>query len=417
MLNLIVRKAIVEGLLEAPPHAAVFYDLDQVAERMAAARSPFPDGTLHALAVKACPLTSLLRLGCERGFGAEVASAVELHHAIRAGIPASRIVFDSPAKTMEELRLALSLGVLVNADNLQELDRIGHLIGEQRGPQRAIGVRLNPEAGAGAIEATSTAMRGSKFGVTLSEQEAEILNAFCKHEWLNAVHVHVGSQGGSIDLMVEGVARVLQFTELVEARLGRGRIRVFDFGGGLSVSYREGERGPEFGEYARALRTRCPRLFTGELQLVTEFGRAIWANSAIAISRVEYTKTSGGRRIATIHLGADMFPRTAYVPDVWRHEISVLDPLGQPKDAPMVVQDIAGPLCFSGDLVARARTLPLIEPGDHVLIHDVGAYTLSMWSRYNSRLSPPVYGVSDTSEELTLLRAGERVEDVVRFWD
>jgi diaminopimelate decarboxylase len=83
-----------------------------------------------------------------------------------------------------------------------------------------------------------------------------------------------------------------------------------------------------------------------------------------------------------------------------------------------VPQDVVGPLCFSGDIVAAARPLPLIEPGDHVLVHDTGAYTLGMWSRYNSRLSPPVlaYNAADPGS-LELLRAGESIEDVLAFWD
>ena len=135
------------------------------------------------------------------------------------------------------------------------------------------------------------------------------------------------------------------------------------------------------------------------------------------MSRVEYTKVSHGRRIAVTHLGADMFPRTAYLPDTWHHEVSVSDASGAPKSGQVVGQDVAGPLCFSGDLIARDRALPPIEVGDLVVIHDVGAYTLSMWSRYNSRLSPPVYGWMEDSKELVPLRRAETIEDVVRFWD
>lgn len=416
-LNSSVLRALAGGLLEAPPRAAVFYDLDHAEERMRALIAAFPDLAVHALAVKACPVTSLQRFAAVRGFGAEVASIVELKQALRAGFPPERIVFDSPAKTWDELKYALSMGVIVNADNLQELARLAEVIQSQGAPARAVGVRLNPEAGVGSIEATSTAMRGSKFGVTMFEHRGELLDAFEKYPWLTAVHAHVGSQGCSLELIVESIGRVMQFIEEVEARCGRGRIRLVDIGGGLSVAYRAEARGVEFAEYAHALKARCPRLFSGEFQLVTEFGRAIWANTAIAISRVEYTKISGGRRIATVHLGADMFPRTAYVPDVWFHRISVLDPAGRAKAGTIEEQDIAGPLCFSGDLVARARPLPRIEEGDLVVVHDVGAYTLSMWSRYNSRLSPPVFGYYAASQELVALRRGETVDDVVHFWD
>lgn len=416
-MNAAVVRALAGGVLDARPHAAIFYDLDRVEERMHALSRAFPAGTLHALAVKACPITSLLRFTAERGLGAEVASFPELKQALRAGVPPERIVFDSPAKTRDELRDALSMGVGINADNLQELARLATIVPGYETSHGAIGVRLNPEAGPGFIEATSTAMRGSKFGVTMFEHRAALIEAFENHPWLTAVHAHTGSQGCSLDLLLESVERVMHFIEEVETRCGRGRIQVVDIGGGLSVAYRQGEGDVEFQDYARALDDRCPRLFAGEFRLVTEFGRAIWAHAAVAVSRVEYTKVSGGRRIATVHLGADMFPRTAYVPDVWFHGLSVLDPKGRPKDAPVETQDIAGPLCFSGDLLARARPLPRIEEGDFVVVHDVGAYTFSMWSRYNSRLSPPVYGVNGASGQLALLRRGEQVDDVVGFWD
>jgi diaminopimelate decarboxylase len=249
------------------------------------------------------------------------------------------------------------------------------------------------------------------------DHRAQLREAFARWPWLTALHVHVGSQGCEIDLLTQGVRKTVDLALEIEAELGSGRVACIDIGGGLPATYRPEERAPSFQEYAAALRSAVPELFDGRWQLVTEFGRALWAGTACAVSRVEYTKTAGGKRIAVNHLGADMFVRPAYLPETWRHEVSVLDPRGRRKQGPLIEQDIAGPLCFSGDFIAKDRQLPLIEQDDHVLIRDVGAYTLSMWSRYNSRLSPAVFGYSSLLEELELLRRVETVDDVCRFWD
>ena len=411
-----VERVVREGILEREPHAAILYDMHAVRERVDALRRSFPPETVHAIAIKACPIAELLRRTTSMGCGAETASSAELQHALALEIPPSRIVFDSPAKTWRELEYAFRHRVHVNADSLQELDRIAKLVEHMKDPLISVGVRVNPGVRGGRIRATSTAVPGSKFGVSLADEEDELLSRFRSYPWLRGLHVHVGSQGCDIGLLTEAVSRVLDLALRIERLFGSDRLDAFDLGGGLPVAYRPRDRAPGFGEYATALQDRVPEVFSRPWRVITEFGRSIWANTAAALSRVEYTKTSHGQRIAVIHLGADMFLRTAYAPGEWHHEVSVYDSAGRPKDGARIGQDIAGPLCFSGDLIARRRKLPPIEVGDHILVHDVGAYTLSMWSRYNSRLSPPVYGFAQDADDFVLLRRGETVNDVLRFW-
>lgn len=414
--------AIASGYLDLAPHAVVVYDLDRVKAGLSSLRQAFPANTLHTVAIKACPLTALLKRLSSLGIGAEVATSTELHQATRSGFPPDRIVFDSPAKTVAELDLALELGVRLNADNIQELTRLAdsfslrESIISKNTPAAPIGVRVNPAVGAGTIASTSTATAVSKFGVSVYDHRTDLREAFARWPWLTSLHVHVGSQGCEVDLLTQGVRTIVDLALEIETELGLGRISCIDIGGGLPVAYWPEEVAPTFQQYAAALQKSVPEIFEGRWELVTEFGRAIWANAAFAISRVEYTKMAGGKRIAVIHLGADMFVRPAYLPGSWHHEISVLDPGGDIKEGSLIEQEVVGPLCFSGDYIAKDRALPKIEPGDYVVVHDVGAYTLSMWSRYNSRLSPAVYGYSAASEELTLLRAAETVEEVCRFW-
>jgi len=136
---------------------------------------------------------------------------------------------------------------------------------------------------------------------------------------------------------------------------------------------------------------------------------------------VEYTKLAGGSKIATVHCGADFMLRNAYMPDKWQHRVSVYSPLCEKKPAQSSKKIvIAGPLCFSGDVISTTdnNALPDIEPNDYVVVHDVGAYTLSMWSRYNSRPAPAVYGYSISQDtcQFVVLKPREDVQQVLAFW-
>ena len=268
------------GTLDRAPHAMVLYDLEGVEGRVEELQRAFPAQTLHAVAIKACPVTELLRRVGRMGLGAEAASIAELHQARRADISPDRIVFDSPAKTTEELRDAFALGVHVNADSLQELDRIARLVTDGD-LDVSVGIRINPGVRAGTIEASSTAMPGSKFGVSLHDHADGLLERFRSYPWLQAVHLHVGSQGCDLELLTDGAARVIGFVGEIEHRFGSGRVRAFDLGGGLPVTYRPGDPSPSFSDYARALQARVPELFSRPWRLVTEFDGQSGRTSAL----------------------------------------------------------------------------------------------------------------------------------------
>jgi diaminopimelate decarboxylase len=131
--------------------------------------------------------------------------------------------------------------------------------------------------------------------------------------------------------------------------------------------------------------------------VITEFGRSLIAKAGFMLARVEYTKSMGARRIAITHAGAQVAARTVYQPEVWPLRISALDRKGRPKHTQPVVQDIAGPCCFAGDILAHERELPLLEPDDHVLVHDTGGYYFSSPYIYNSL--PPIDAFSVTGPD------------------
>ncbi|MYU20929.1 diaminopimelate decarboxylase [Streptomyces sp. SID8352] len=401
-----VRAAVERGLLGPGAPLAGLLDVTGIRESAAALREAFAavaaPGTpvLHAFAVKAAPLVPVVRLLAAEGIGAEVASPGELALARAAGVPAGRTVLDSPAKTPEELREALALGVAVNADNPQELRRLDALVAEREGrsPGREgrspLGLRINPQVGGGSIEALSTATATSKFGVALRDEGARewVVRAFLDRPWLTRLHTHTGSQGIPPALMAEGVRAVHALAEEINARAGQRRVDTLDIGGGLPVNFASEETSPTYGAYARALREAVPGLFDGRYGLVTEFGRSLLAKEGTLVARVEYAKSAGGRRIAVTHAGAQVAARTVYAPASWPLRIAAYDGAGRPKRGPEVVQDVAGPACFAGDLLAAARPLPPLEQGDYAAALDTGAYYFAHHYAYNSLARPGVYG-------------------------
>ncbi|MFJ8200207.1 diaminopimelate decarboxylase [Streptomyces sp. NPDC096152] len=418
-----VRAAVEQGLLGPGAPLVGLLDVAGIRESAAALRAAFEavvaPGTpvLHAFAVKATPLVPVLRLLDEEGIGAEVASPGELALARAAGVPPARTVLDSPAKTPAELREALALGIAVNADNPQELDRIDAVV-RDTGTRSPVGIRVNPQVGGGSIDALSTATATSKFGVALRDEGARewVVRACLDRPWLTRLHAHTGSQGIPLPLMARGVAETYALAEEINERAGRRRIDTLDIGGGLPVNFASEETVPTYGEYARLLRETVPGLFDGRYGLVTEFGRSLLARHGTVVARVEYTKSAGGRPVAVTHAGVQVATRTVYAPGAWPLRIAAYDGRGRPKPGPEVVQDIAGPACFAGDLLAEGRALPPLEPGDLVAALDTGAYYFAHHYGYNSLARPGIHGFTLDGAggvSFAVVREPQTLQDIV----
>jgi diaminopimelate decarboxylase len=410
----VLSRALSEHVIEGSGETTVFLDLSRLQSSINELKAAFPATALHAIAVKANPTVDVLKQVRLAGCGCEVASIGELELAGAAGFPPEAIVFDSPVKTLEELRHALKLGIGINANSLGELDRIAHLY-PSRGSQSRIGVRINPETGKGSIDTTSVATHSSKFGVPLEKNRNDLLRAFSTHKWLSGVHVHIGSQGMSREQLLDGVGTVYDF--FLQARRS-AEVSFFNIGGGLPAKYRESDKPIRFDEYAHLLKSRCPELFSPSVSLVTEFGRSLHAHCGWVASKIEYrVEGSDGIPTLLVHVGADMFVRKAYRPDDWHHDISVCDSNGQLRTGTSRTFRVAGPLCFAGDYLDRNVSLPEdVTDGDFVIVHDAGAYTFSMWSLYNSRQFPPIIGYEGSGVHFRCLRNRQPVEEIVRFW-
>lgn len=419
-MSSLLSKALSDSNLIGPDDTALFfYNLSFINERINRLKEGFPENTLHAIAAKANPLSGILNRINTLGVGLEVASLPELHLAIKAGFAPQKIVFDSPCKTRAEIEYALQAGVYINADSFDELERIAGLLTTIESKSK-IGLRINPQVGTGSIKSTSVAGMISKFGVPLNDNRVQIIDCYRKYSWLRGIHVHIGSQGCPVPLLVEGIRKTLDLAieiNIVLEQESKAPVSVFDIGGGLPVSYHVDKEPVTMTQYVSMLKIDCPELFTGEFRLITEFGRYIYANAGWVASKVEYVKREPDYNIITIHVGADLFLRKCYNPGDWHHHISVLDKNGNPKNGIDKNRYIvAGPLCFAGDVLATDLELPLVVEGDYILIHDAGAYTLSMWSRYNSRQIPKVIGYHSDKNTFEILKERETPDDLMAFW-
>lgn len=285
---------------------------------------------------------------------------------------------------------------------------------------------MNPQLGEGKIAATGTVARTSKFGLCVKEQHEALLEYYKAHPWLTALHVHTGSQGCSLELLVDSCRFIAELRKQINKHAGRTQVIVLDIGGGLPANYdTDSDAGMRISprEYANALRKEVPALFREGVQLVTEFGRHINTKAGVFLSRVEYTKTAGDRHIAVQHVGADYMLRECYQPKVWRHRVSAWSATGKPLlQQDTAVFDVVGPLCFRGDIIANKVDLPKqLSQGDHVVIHDVGSYTLSMFSKYNSRQMCACYAYDAATQSpesfvLTKITDQESMDEVIKSW-
>ncbi len=242
------------------------------------------------------------------------------------------------------------------------------------------------------------------------------MGAYAERPWLTRIHAHTGSQGIPLALMVRGVAETYALAEEINGRVGRRQIDTIDIGGGLPVDFTSDATSPTYAQYVRLLSETVPGLFGGRYGLVTEFGRSLLAKHGTVVARVEYAKSAGGRPVAVTHAGVQVATRTVYAPGSWPLRIAAYDGKGRPKTGPEVVQDVAGPACFSGDLLAEGRALPLLEQGDFAAALDTGAYYFAHHYAYNSLARPGIYGFvrnGGGGTAFAVVREAQTVDEIV----
>jgi diaminopimelate decarboxylase len=338
------------------------------------------DGVPHFLhyALKANSTLGVLRLLREMGSGADVNSGGELEVALRAGFTPDQLVCTGVGKTPAELDRAVSLGVkAINAESPGELERID-AFARARGTRARVAVRLNPDIDAGAHPHISTGRRVNKFGVPI-ELGRELYRRMAGMPGLQpvGVHVHIGSQ----------ITDLAPLRQTAEAVVGLVRqladdgvaIEHLDLGGGLGVSY-DGSDTPTPDDYAQVV---LPIVEPTGLAILLEPGRVIVAPSAVLLARViDRKQFLDAHPFLVLDAGMTELIRPALYGAY--HRISAVTPRPGAAEACEVV----GPLCESSDIVGSNRTLPPLEVGDLVAVHDTGAYGSTMASTYNRRPLP-----------------------------
>ncbi|GAB2685662.1 type III PLP-dependent enzyme domain-containing protein [Aliiglaciecola aliphaticivorans] len=416
----IVQLAIKNNILNDEVTAIGVTDFERLRQTVSELHCAFPQPFIHTFAVKANALVDVLKELKSLGMGAEVASPGELLIAQKAGFENSETIFDSPAKTLSDLTQCIEQGISINIDNLQELERVDRLKAKNVNSSSIIGFRINPQSGSGSISSTSTATATSKFGYALADGDNrnQLLEIYKQRPWLTSLHTHSGSQGCELELMAFGIKELVSLAEDINREVGYQQIQQLDIGGGLPVNFESEEVTPSFQQYADVLKQTVPALFDGKYRVKTEFGRAITAKNGFILTRVEYTKSMGGRHIAITHAGAQILTRTAFTPKSWPLRVSCFTPHGEVRNAEnteIVQTDVAGPCCFAGDLVCKDKPLPKLEANDYVLIHDTGGYYFSNHFDYNSLPRVSVYAVkgNDNHIDISCIRKQDTLTEVM----
>lgn len=363
--------------------ALLVADVRVLTQRLDLLTQEFPEGTRHAVAIKTNPHIKILATILAHGFDLEAASIEEVELALSAGAEPHQIVFDSPVKTRAEIQQCAGFsGMQINANMLSELQRYPASLSCQ------LGLRINPGIDTGAPDMYAVSTDESKFGVPLAA-ESQILAACLKYP-IAALHMHSGSQMSDLTVQLQAIQRLYELAEVIDAhRASKGnnwRINTINIGGGLPAEHDPEQ--PMMRNYAAQVSELAAAYPT---QLRTEFGQWTHRAAGYALTRVEYVGDGPVPNIF-VHLGADLFTRHVYAPAA-PLVFKVLNPDGTEKTGLIQSYNVAGPLCFAGDYLARNIELPKINEGDWLLICDVGANTYGLWSRHCTRSVPKVLGI------------------------
>ncbi|MGE8477032.1 diaminopimelate decarboxylase [Pseudomonas sp. EZ-C24] len=328
---------------------------------------------LVCFAVKANSNIGVLNVLARLGAGFDIVSGGELERVLAAGGRADRVVFSGVGKTREDMRRALEVGVhCFNVESTDELERL-QVVAAEMGKVAPVSLRVNPDVDAGTHPYISTGLKENKFGIAIADaEEVYVRAAQLPNLEVVGVDCHIGSQLTTLEPFLDALDRLLVLVD----RLGECGIllRHLDLGGGIGVRYCD-EQPPSAGEYVKAIRERVG---DRDLALVFEPGRYIVANAGVLLTRVEYLKHTEHKDFAVVDAAMNDLIRPALY-QAWMGVSAV-----QPRAGDGRAYDIVGPICETGDFLAKDRTLNLAE-GDLLAVESAGAYGFVMSSNYNTR--------------------------------
>jgi diaminopimelate decarboxylase len=352
-------------------------------------------------AVKANSNTSILKIFAREGGGVDLVSGGELYRALKAGVDPGKIVYSGVGKREDEIDYALKTGILMfNVESVQELETINERAGIL-GVRAGIGLRVNPDVDPETHPHISTGLKENKFGINIEAALVAYRYAsVLKHLDIKGVSCHIGSQVTKISPFIDALEHL---KNLVEQLREEGiAIRYLDLGGGLGITYDQ-ETPPQPSEYARAIVDASKDL---HCNFIFEPGRVIVGNAGILVTRVLYTKENDGKRFLIVDAGMNDLVRPSLYGSYHQFQ-----PVIQRK-RPDITADVVGPICESGDFLAKGRWMPALERGEILAVMSAGAYGFTMSSNYNSRPRIPEILVRD--EHWYVIRKRESCEDLIR---
>jgi diaminopimelate decarboxylase len=353
-------------------------------------------------AVKANSSLGVLALLAREGAGFDIVSGGELFRVLKAGGDPSKVVFSGVGKTREEVDYALRSGIhSFNCESESELALIDAMA-SRLGVKAGFSIRVNPDVDAVTHPYISTGLSQHKFGIAIAEA-TQVYERSRQYRGLAAegVSCHIGSQILDPSPLLEAVDRVLA---LATSLRNQGHpIRHLDLGGGLGVAYRENENAPDIRTYVQCLSSRVR---ASGLSVMVEPGRSIVGPAGALLTRVLYRKKNGEKEFIIVDAAMNDLIR----PSLYRahHEIVPL----RRSPLPSITADVVGPVCETGDFLARDREMPNAMPGDYLAVSTAGAYGFVLSSNYNSR--PRVPEVLVDGGEWRVIRERETYDDLIR---
>lgn len=352
-------------------------------------------------AIKANSNSAILRIFAKNGGGADIVSGGELYTALKAGIPSNKIVYAGVGKTEEEIEFALRSRILMfNVESeaeLLEIDRIAHNLKVTA----RIALRINPDIDPETHPYISTGLKKNKFGIPIDKAlEYYKLASKLRNIKIVGIHKHIGSQIVKVSPFVDALKRVLI---LIDELNSQGvKINYLDIGGGLGISYKDEEPPVPMDVAVRLI----PLLNGRDLTLIIEPGRSIVGNAGILVTKTLYLKKGEDKNFVIVDAGMnDLIRPTLY--NAYHHILPVVK-----KRRRKILCDIVGPICESGDFLAKDREIEEIKQGEYLAVMSAGAYGFSMSSNYNSR--PKAAEVLVKDDEHFLIRRRETYKDLLR---
>lgn len=376
------------------------YDFDAMKEQFESLKEAFRGRkSILAYAVKANSNLSVIKHFATQGSGADCVSIGEVRRALMAGVPKYRIIFSGVGKRDDEIREAIQSDILyINLESEGELSRV-EAIAKELGVKARISIRVNPNIDPQTHPYISTGLHDNKFGVEIDAAKRMYIHAK-NSDNLDAVgiHFHIGSQLTQLEPIYEAaviVADLLRSLQAIDIEL-----KFFDIGGGLGVRYNDETTITPY-DYAQAILGALRGI---DVTIICEPGRFLTANAGYFLTKVLYEKQNGAKRFVVVDGAMNDLIRPSLYNAYHR-----IEAVGKTSEATPV--DVVGPVCESGDFLAKNYPLPAMEHNDLLVVHSAGAYGFGMGSNYNTRGRSAEIAVENG--ESRIIRARETFEDLI----